>query len=153
MAFSEVEFPDVFEEAGLAGASDGEDEPAVGSVEAYPLPSSKPGDLQGHSSEWLLGLSLLRWRSVVFWMLLRVFVFGFDWCVGPFDFAYLCVLWVLWFRESCRFGFVESFMFLSWVFFACLGALFLSHGFLFLVSVRVVFRVLWLKRVKRWLLK
>ena len=60
MAFSEVEFSEVFEEAGFAGASDGEDEPAVGSVEAYPFSSSDPGDLQITASANLLGMSL--WR-------------------------------------------------------------------------------------------
>jgi len=60
VAFSEVEFSEVFEEAGLAGASDGEDEPAVGSVEAYPFPSSDPSDLHVHSSTYLLVVSL--WR-------------------------------------------------------------------------------------------
>jgi len=58
VAFSEVEFSEVFEEAGLAGASDGEDEPAVGSVEAYPFSSSDPGDLQMASSASLFCMSL-----------------------------------------------------------------------------------------------
>ena len=60
MAFSEVEFPEMFEEAGLARASDGEDEPAVGSVETYPFPSSDPSDLQITTSAYLFCMSL--WR-------------------------------------------------------------------------------------------